>query len=110
MESFHAIHDFMDAHNIKTDQSGNLHFKAFVEYRSPARNTSEIADIKIIRNGYQDGQISIEETGDLAAEDYHLDFTTQYQKYNFSKDDGKLFVAGNSAKMCGKYSVTISPI
>ncbi|WP_277809707.1 hypothetical protein [Chromohalobacter canadensis] len=110
MESFHAIHDFKDAHDLETDQVGNLDFRAFVEYRSPSRNASEITNVKIIRNGYQDGQISIEESGELVAENYHLDFTTQYQKYRYCEEGKKLSVAGGSPKMGGKYSVAISPV
>lgn len=110
MESFYSIHDFIGAHNLESDQVGNVCFEAFVEYRSPARNVSEIAKVKIIHNGYQDGQISLEEAGELVAEEFHLDFTTQYQKYNFSVGDRKLLVSGSSTKMGGKYNVTISPI
>ncbi len=110
MESFHAIHDFMAAHSLESDQFGNLYFDAFVEYRSPARNSSKITNVKIIRNGYQDGHISLGESGNLVAEDYHLDFTTHYQEYCFSEEDGKLSVSGSSPKMGGKYNVIISPV
>lgn len=110
MKSFDAIHDFMKAHNLDGDQFGNLQFEAFVEYRSPARNTSKITNVKIIRNGYQDGKISLEETGDLIAKDYHLDFTADYQEYQFSEEDEKLSVSGTSSKMGGKYNVAISPV
>ncbi|WP_022966493.1 hypothetical protein [Denitrificimonas caeni] len=110
MESFNAVHDLMEAHNLKSDQFGNLNFEAFVEYHSSAGSASEVTAVRIIRNGYQDGQISLEESGDLVAENYHLDFTTQYQKYSFSEVDNKLFVSGNSPKMGGKYNVAISPV
>ncbi|MFC3283058.1 hypothetical protein [Litchfieldella rifensis] len=110
MESFHAIHDFMDAHEIESDQVGNLNFRAFVEYSSPSKNVSEITNVKIIRNGYQDGQIIVEESGDLVAENYHLVFTTQYQKYRFLQEGEKLSVVGDSQKMGGGYSVAISPV
>lgn len=109
MKSSQAIRDFMEFHNIESDSFGNLNFAALVEYRSPARNASEITNIKIIRNGYQDGQIKLGETGDLKAEEYHLDFTTQYQKYSFSEANGKIVVSGQSPKMGGKYTVDILP-
>lgn len=110
MQSFHAIHDFMEANDLETDQVGNLYFRAFVECRSPIRNVSEITNVKIIRNGYQDGQISIEESGELVAEDCHLDFNTQYQKYQFLEEAKKLSVVGSSPKMGGEYNVVISPV
>lgn len=110
MESVHAIYEFMGAHGLKSDTVGNLNFEAFVEYRSPARNASEITNVKIIRNGCHDGQISLEETGDLVAEDYHLVFTIQYQKYSLSDEGKKLLVLGSSPKIGGKYNVAISPV
>lgn len=110
MESVIAIHEFMEAHSLTSDQFGNLNFRALVEYWSSSRNTVEITDVKIIRNGYQDGQISLEEGDELVAEDYHLDFTTNYQIYKFSPDDKKLSVSGNSPKMGGKYNVYITPV
>ncbi|POD93003.1 hypothetical protein [Pectobacterium odoriferum] len=110
MESVNAIHEFKEVHGLKSDQFGNLHFQAFIEYRSPTRNASEITDVKIIRNGYQDGEISLIEAGELVAEYYHLDFNTRFQEYNISDEDKKLLVSGNSQKMGGEYIVSISPV
>lgn len=55
----------MVAHSLESDQCGKLYFEAFVEYHSPARNSSKITNVKIIRNGHQDGIISLVESGDL---------------------------------------------
>ena len=110
MESHKAIHEFMKVHVIKSDSYGNLHFEALVEYRSPARNATEITNIKIIRNGYQDGEISLDEAGVFSANDYHLDFTTDFQDYVFSEDDNKLTINGSSPKMGGQYSISIHPV
>ena len=52
MESFNAVHDLMEAHNLKSDQFGSLNFEAFVEYNSSAGNASEVTAVRIIRNGY----------------------------------------------------------
>lgn len=109
MKSAQAIHEFMETHNLDRDSFGNLHFSAIVEYRSPSRNLSEITNVKIIRNGYDDGKISLNETDELLAEEYHLDFTLHFQDYKFSKSDKKLTVMGDSPKMGGKYSISISP-
>jgi len=109
MESHKAIHEFMKTHEIKADSSGNLHFEALAEYRSYACNATEITNIKIIRSGYQDGKISLDETGDFSTNDYHLDFTTDFQDYVFSEGDNKLIISGESLKMGGKYSVSIHP-
>ncbi|HAT5005861.1 TPA: hypothetical protein I9749_004595 [Serratia marcescens] len=109
MESFDAIKKFMDTHQLQSDQFGHLKFEAFVEYQSPSRNAVEVTNVKILRNGYDDGTIKLHEEGDLVADDYHLDFTPQYQNYSFSINDGNLIITGTSAKMGGKYNVTISP-
>jgi len=100
----------MTDHNIKSDQVGNLEFEGIAEYRSSARNATEETVIRIIRNGYDDGAIILSEVGDFSVNDYHLDFTPKYQKYVYSNDDNKLVIHGNSPKMGGRYSVSISPI
>lgn len=109
MKSISAINELMESHNLKKDQFGNLHFEAFVEYQSNIKNTSEITSVTIIRNGYQDGQIKLDEEGDLNSDDFHLDFDIKYQSYRFSKENNSLLISGNSPKMSGKYSVLISP-
>jgi len=109
MESHIAIREFMVAHGIESDSFGNLYFEALAEYRSPARNATEITNIIIIRNGYQDGEIALDETGDFSANTYHLNFTADFQDYVFSNSDNKLTINGNSSKMGGKYSVSIHP-
>ena len=109
MKSTQAIHEFMETHNLDKDSFGNLHFSAIVEYRSPFRNLSEITNVKITRNGYDDGKISLDETDELLADEYHLDFTLHFQDYKFSESNKKLTVIGDSSKMGGKFSVSISP-
>ncbi|WP_272653973.1 hypothetical protein [Providencia sp. PROV091] len=108
MDSAMAISNFMAANKIISDEYGNLYFQAFVEYRSSARNTSVLTDIKIIRNGYHDGNVDITESDDLTNSDYHLGLTTKYQKYSFN--DTKLLIKGSSHKMGGNYTITISVI
>jgi len=107
MSSHNAINDFMNANSIDGDQFGNLKFSAFIEYSSSARNISQITDVTIIRNGYDDGKIRLMEAEELVAEDFHLDFSTQYQTYSFFDNDKKLLVSGSSQKMGGKYKVSI---
>ena len=108
MSSSNAIYEFKESCSLESDAFGNLTFDAVIVYRSPARNASEITNVKILRNGYEDGKISLTENGELVAEDYHLDFTTAYQKYEFLENDKKLLVTGNSTKMGGKYEVSIT--
>ena len=109
MESFIAIRELMESHNLKKSQVGNLRFEALIEYQSALRHTSGITTVTIIRNGYQDGEIKIEELGELNSDNFHLDFDTKHQKYSFLKVEKSLLISGSSKKMGGKYRVYISP-
>lgn len=109
MESYQAILDLMSTHAIDTDSYGNCKFKAVVEYRSPKRNVSAVTDVSIIRNGYNDGAVMLGEAEGLSATDFHLDFSTDWQKYRYSVDTYALIITGKSQKMGGDYSVSILP-
>jgi len=100
----------MEGHNIESDEYGNLEFKALVEYASSVKNVTDATEVSIKRNGYNDGAIGLGETDRLSATHFHLDFTINYQKYRFSKEDGKLTITGTSFKMGGSYSVTLLPV
>ncbi len=106
MNSIMAIRDFMAGNSLTGDEVGNVRFEALVAYRSRAGNSTELTQVQITRNGYNDGDIEIRECGDLKTTDYHLGFTTQYQTYSFI--NGNLVINGNSPKMGGDYMVTIS--
>jgi hypothetical protein len=107
MRSSLAVNDFLDEHELEKDSFGHCEFRGLVEYTSNVINASEITIIKLIRNGYNDGDIQITENGDLNYENFHLDFTTNYQNYTFNTADNSLVVSGNSGKMGGNYQVVL---
>jgi hypothetical protein len=110
MESYRAIGDFLDAHDIQNDEFGNCDFKAVVEFKSQARSGTGITNVKIIRNGYDDGLIKLDDTKEFPVKHFHLDFSPTFQSYSFSEADSKLVISGKSPKMAGSYTVTIYPL
>lgn len=104
------IFEFVNNSELPTDAYGNCEFKAFIEYRSKVKNMGSITTVKIIRNGYEEGKIQLEENDELNIDDFHLDFVTQFQKYQYNKSSKKFTITGSSPKMKGSYSVTISPV
>lgn len=101
--------DFMEAHSLETDAYGNCRFSAIVDYRSPGKNTKSVTEVFFVRNGYDDGKISLTAHSDLSENSYHLDFTEKLQTYEYLKETKELVVKGNSGKMGGDYSVAIFP-
>lgn len=92
------------------DASGTYKFAARIKYVSPRQGTQiETLDVKIIRNGNEDGRISIDEGNTLNAATHHLDFSADYQKYRFDESAKALVVSGTSPKMGGSYTVSLLP-
>ncbi|MGC0119928.1 hypothetical protein [Pseudoalteromonas piscicida] len=110
MDSHLAIHDFIEANNIDRDEFGNCTFTAIIDYQSPAISDKATTEVKIIRNGYNDGEINLSEGGPLTVENYHLDFTIDYQVYSYNSNSKELEVTGKSPKMGGAYKVSIYPV
>jgi hypothetical protein len=103
------VMDFMEAHSLGTDAYGNCRFSAIVDYRSRVQNTKSVTEVLFVRNGYDDGKISLTANSDLSVNNYHLDFTERFQTYEYLKETKELVVKGNSGKMGGDYSVAIYP-
>lgn len=98
-----------DSVNFQVTPVGNYFFSAVINYESRLRGRErENCTVNIIRNGMQDGDISIYANGILQAETHHLGFNS-YQTYKFDKNDGAIVVTGNSSKMGGGYKVRITP-
>lgn len=108
MDSTIAINDFKTENNILSDAFGNLYFDAIINYKSSKNSTSVHTQVKIQRNGFNDGDIEIIEKDDLTSHKYHLFLTKRFQKY--SVKNGELFIKGSSQKMGGNYIITISVI
>lgn len=108
-----AIYDFVnhwqDHKGFEIAETGNCKFPAVVEYKFDNRIIEEDATVTIIRNGYEDGKVSIQEIGVLSPAIFHLDFSPNFQKYMYEETNHTFVVSGSSAKMHGSYTVVISP-
>ena len=101
--------DFMEAHSLETDAYGNCKFSAIIDYRSPLHNTKSVTEVLFVRNGYDDGKISLTANRDLSVNSYHLDFNERFQAFEYLNKTKELVIQGSSGKMGGGYSVTIVP-
>jgi len=92
------------------NQLGNAFCEVLVSYISAKKGDATFrTKLTLIRNGYDDGKVSLEELKDYPAEDYHLDFNARYQNIEFDGKVKSLIVKGQSSKM-GKYEVHLNPI
>jgi hypothetical protein len=103
-----AIH-WRGSDGFKVTAVGNCVFDAVVTYEFGGKSVEHETSCTIVRNGYEDGKISLDEAGPLVSELFHLDFTPEWQTYNFDRSTGALIVTGNSPKMGGSYRVKIQP-
>jgi hypothetical protein len=108
-----AIHSFWSVNSsenwLQAEPTGNCSFAAHVQFTSDMRSTGVLARVTLIRNGYEDGAILIEETDDLTVDDYHTKFLPiGAGTCRYDKQANALVVGGRSPKM-GAYSVTITP-
>jgi len=103
------VMDFMEAHGLDTDSYGNCRFSAIIDYRSRIQNTKSVTEVIFVRNGYNDGKISLTANNDLSVNNYHLDFTEMFQTNEYLTETKELVVKGSSEKMGGDYSVAVFP-
>lgn len=108
LNSFIALTNFIDANDIETDAYGNCHFQAIVQYTSSLFNDITMTSVKFIRNGYDDGRITLDENQKLPQDKCHIDFTPDFQEYEFNAITKKLLVKGKSVKMGGNYLVELT--
>lgn len=103
------INSFISKNGIEPDSYGNCNFQATIDYVGSNNSATEVAEVKICRNGYSDGAISLKEFGTLSTDDFHLDFNPDFQSYHFNPNSRSLCITGRSPKM-GAYSATIIPV
>jgi hypothetical protein len=113
MSSAKAVHDFVEhwreTNRMSVSATGNCSTEAAVTYSFAGKTVVETTTATFIRNGYDDGKISLLEHGALSADFFHLDFSPKYQKYRYNKSDHTFLVEGDSPKMHGRYTVVIAP-
>ncbi len=110
MNSIIAVSKFINDNGIPKDNFGNCYFEGYVEYKSNVGNQSVITKVTFIGNGFNDGDIRLEEAESIQAQDYHLDFNTTHQTYSYNSSNKSLSIKGKSKKMGGEYNITIKSI
>jgi hypothetical protein len=113
-ENFAALRDFRNRwRHIADERMRELErfvLSAEVTYNSLVLDGGEVSKVTInCQSGPDDGKISIEETGCLVLDYVHLDFSPDFQDFEFNEDSGALVVSGSSKKMRGSYEVVIQP-
>jgi len=106
-----AIDDFWvdSSHEtwLKREATGNCSYKARVQISSENFDVNEITTVRIIRNGYEDGAVLIDETGKLTAENVHTKYLPiPPTQCNYQKITRTLLISGKSQKL-GAYEVKI---
>lgn len=109
MKSIRAMQEFAEEHGLNADSHGNYDFYSIVDYQSPLNCIKTTTEVTFIRNGYNDGSIKLEEKSNLSVDDFHLDFTHDFQRYCYDKKTKELTITYKSHKMGGNYSVTLYP-
>ena len=107
-EIYNFITDSKNKDLIDIDDYGNATFHGKIQYEFRGQILLSNTIIKIIRNGYDDGKISLSENDELNINFLHLDFTPDYQEYSYNSNEHSLNIIGSSSKMSGKYSIKIT--
>ena len=107
-EIYNFITDSKNKDLIDIDDYGNATFHGKIQYEFKGQILLSNTIIKIIRNGYDDGKISLSENDELNINFLHLDFTPDYQEYSYNSNEHSLNIIGSSPKMSGKYSIKIT--
>lgn len=105
---YHFITDENNKDSINIDDYGNVTFNAQIKYTFRNQTLNSYTDVKIIRNGYDDGKVSLSENDELNVNFLHLDFTPNYQEYKYDSSDSSLTITGSSPKMSGEYIVKLT--
>ncbi|WP_208453605.1 hypothetical protein, partial [Burkholderia gladioli] len=95
--------------DFEVHTNGNCEFRGRVAYKTIFETVVDATTVRLIRNGYGDGKVHLDETDILSADRFHLDFSPDFQDYQFRTSDGVFVISGESGKMGGAYSVTLYP-
>lgn len=108
--NFEALHDFIESHEFEQHPNGNRFFDALVDYSSSKKSIAIKTGVRIFRTaGLHDGKIALTEQDNFTADDFHLDFSADFQTYKFEAKKANLTITGKSPKM-GSYTVVITPV
>lgn len=112
MDNYTVLRDFIyhwsEFPGLSISRHGLCSFRADIEYRYRGNVVTGTTQVTIPRNGMEDGQVNLGETGILDSDVFHLDFSPAFQTYRLDGQK-RLVVSGSSKKMGGEYEVLITP-
>jgi hypothetical protein len=73
-----------------------------------AKSSAGTTVVTLERSGYNGGDIHLVESSPFLAATHHLDFSADFQSYEYDKVEHGLVIEGQSPKM-GKYRISILP-
>lgn len=112
-KNYSEIHKFVqywrNNSGAEVSSVGNATLDCSISYSSNRGEESFRTNVTIVRNGYDDGKISLSELKNFLAEDYHLDFSANFQDIRYHDKAKSLVIKSKSTKM-GEYEVHLVPI
>lgn len=115
MDSIRALADFTTYLREVLDEScfqptGNVAFDATVSYTHDGETTSGEAVVYLVRNGFDDGKVTVRESEQFDSNKVHTEYTPKWQTYTFDQDEEVFTVSGVSKKYGYDYQVVIAPL
>lgn len=111
-----ALFDFVghwreqDLNSFVVQATGNAILTARVTYEWKRRSIEDVTKVYLIRNGYEDGKVTINPTDILETRLVHGNFELKFgQVYTYDEEDHTLTIEGSSKQM-GEYKVKIEPL
>lgn len=105
-----AIYEFVSAHggeHLGMDDYGNCNFRARIDYAAAESHYSGLTTVRIVRNGYDQGDVKLEQQEGLSPLEFHLDFKPRFGTFEYDHASKALVINSESAKMKGLYTVRI---
>jgi hypothetical protein len=103
------LYTFIHDRTFETSGAGLYWFRALVIFNAEKRRGRAETKVTAMLAGYDDGIVDVFAAGQLTAEEFHLSFKPDFQKYEYDRGAGSLKIHGQSEKM-GKYLVEIIPL
>lgn len=91
MDNQLAIINFKEKNNLNPDRRSTLPpFECIISYKSKIGNPITVANVRLVMDGIEFGNIEIDETDDITLEKYHLSFKFEFQQYRFNSDNNRV--------------------
>ncbi len=107
MNSIAAVSRFIEANNLRNVGGPKVIFQGIVNYESSFISLSALAEVHIDTSTYSYGDIELL-SDKIDPQTVHAGFSCKYQDMLYDAGFNRLIIRGNSPKMSGKYTVSIT--